>query len=181
MHHASMRFLGTAVVVGGLVTGWTVASATKAPAAIELQRFAAEFPDGTREFCTDGSLVNVSYPVLDPEFEGFDTPEAAADAFVENVRYVATAPDAQGGYVYLLREALEPATRFIFNSDSAFDGGITAFDLDNEGDRVLEARLLVETLPNERFTPTDSYICDSALVDQARSIADYYRAVGVKP
>lgn len=141
------------------------------------EQFSAVFGDGSRDFCTDQSLVNISWPTLDSQFDGFETAESAAAAFAAEIRATADVPQADPEHAHLLADALAPSKTFHFTSSVSVEDQVVLFDLDVESDGVLEARLVVETLPNGRFAATTNYICDSVLVEPGKDFSAYYEAV----
>jgi hypothetical protein len=162
-----------------LLVGWVSVSALAAPApALDKTRYHEMFSDGVREFCTDQSPVNISSPMHDSQFAGYESKEVAASAFVNEVRATAAAPNADPEHAQLLVQALAPSAKFQFNSSRAADQGVTYFDYDAEGDGLLEARLVVYPWTEGRFVSGESYICDSQLVVPSKAL-DYYEAVEV--
>lgn len=146
--------------------------------AAQASRYGAQFEDGFREFCSDGGSVNISVLELRSDFEGFESHAVAAGTLVDWIRANAVPENADPRFVHILEQAMAPARDFVLPVASVVDPDLIHYDLDQESDGILEARAVVDRLPNGGFAVSTYYICSGVLSDPNIDIAEYWKGVG---
>lgn len=148
--------------LGGLVAGAVISQVVSAAEG----GVAVAFADGTAIFCSEGDPLTSNIGVDDPEFPGFDSPEAAREAFLTWARLPAAgahiAPEIRDEFV----EALRPLSDLDLPVETAVSADTVYFDLPGANGN-LQARLVVESAGGRYFLGP-AYICSSALTDPAK-------------